>query len=85
VAELFWSAHQRIDLAVGHQTTLDKVKALPYIERVLLSASEEKIPETLEQFVAEVSENPLWRVTALIAVIIAVCLMLLVIKYYWKT
>ena len=85
VAELFWNAHQRIELAVGHQSTLEKAKTLPYIERVLLSATEEKVPETLEQLVAEVSENPLWRVTALIAVIIAVCLILLVIKYYWKT
>ena len=85
VAELLWNAHQRIELAVGHRSTLEKGKTLPYIERVLFSATEEKIPETLEQFVAEVSENPMWRVTALIAVIIAVCLMLLVLKYYWKT
>ena len=85
VAELFWNAHQRIDQAVGHRATLDKQKTLAYIEKVLLSTSEEKVPETLEQLVAEVSENPLWRVTALIAIIIAVCLILLVIKYYWKT
>lgn len=85
VAELLWNAHQRIELAVGHRSTLEKGKTLPYIERVLFSVTEEKIPETLEQFVAEVSENPMWRVTALIAVIIAVCLMLLVLKYYWKT